>query len=74
MELIRNALKETSENERVHTLFAVDIVAMTHAHIIYMTFKIFVESIEQPGAFKCPNLKENLRNLARMFALNELIT
>lgn len=46
---------------------------MTHAHIIYMTFKIFRRKIEKEGAFKCPNLKENLLNLARMFALNELI-
>ena len=60
-----------SENEKLNTFFAVEVVAMASAHIMYLTFKYFMQSIEETG-FKCPNVKENLYNLARVFALTEL--
>jgi acyl-CoA oxidase len=61
-----------SENERVHTLAAVDIVGMAQSHIMYVAFQIFRKTLSQPGAIKCPNLKGHLEDLARLYALNEL--
>ena len=43
---------------------------MTRAHIIYITYKIFRETIEK--GTKCPNVKENLSTLAMIYALEEL--
>ena len=44
---------------------------MAHSHIMYVTFKFFVDGIEKTP-FKCPKVKENLRHLARLYALYEL--
>lgn len=44
---------------------------MSHAHIMYVTYKYFLEAIES-DKLKCPKNKENLRNLARILALTEL--
>lgn len=45
---------------------------MANSHIMYVTFKFFMEHIET-HPYKCPKVKENLRILARIFALTELI-
>jgi len=45
---------------------------MAHAHIMYVTFNIFLNHIETHG-YKCPKIKENLKNLARIYALTELL-
>lgn len=60
-----------SENENINSLFAVDVVQMAHSHIMYVTFKYFIASIESTG-FKCPNIKASLYNLAKIYALTEL--
>ena len=42
MALVDQKIKEgISENERVHSLLAVDIVSMAQTHIIYVAFQIF---------------------------------
>ena len=42
MDLIAEKIKEgVSENERVHSLLAVDIVSMAQTHITYLAFQIF---------------------------------
>lgn len=42
MTLVNQKIKEgVSENERVHSLLAVDIVSMAQTHIIYVAFQIF---------------------------------
>jgi hypothetical protein len=65
------ASSKHSENENSNTFFSVDLVQMAHSHIMYVTFKYFLEAIES-DAIKCTNSKENLRNLARVYALTEL--
>ena len=60
-----------SENERVHSQLAVDIVSMAQSHIQYVAFQIYVQKINS-GAIKCPNLKALLTDLARLYALTEL--
>ena len=46
---------------------------MTKSHIMYVTFLTFRDSIEKSN-LKCPKVKENLNNLCKLFALNELMT
>lgn len=60
------------ESQRVHSLLAVDIVSMAQSHILYVAFQIFLQDIERPEAFKCPNIRRNMQDMARLFALNEL--
>ncbi len=48
MDLLLKAEKEgISDNERVHTLYSVDIVQMAQAHILYIVYKLFRESLEE---------------------------
>jgi hypothetical protein len=72
-QFLKKAEEGVSENERVNTLFAVDIVQMAQSHMIYVAFKIFREAIENPATFKCPNLRTHMLNLARVFAIHELL-
>ena len=60
-----------SENEKLNSLYGVEVVSMAHSHIMYLTFKYFLQSIEQ-SVFKCPKIKENLLNLAKVYALSEI--
>lgn len=62
-----------SENERVHSLLAVDLVSMAHAHIMLLAFNLFKAAVENPATYKCGNLRETMKDLARLFALNELV-
>lgn len=48
------------------------MIKMAQAHIMYVTFKFFLEHIEN-HPYKCPKVKENLSILARIYALHELI-
>ena len=57
-----------SENEKVNSGFSVDMIKMAQAHIMYVTFKFFLEHIEQ-HPYQCSKLKENLSILARIYAL-----
>jgi Acyl-CoA oxidase len=45
---------------------------MTKAHIILIIFITFRKSIDRLKT-KCPKIKENIYNLCRLFALNELM-
>ena len=60
-----------SENEKVNALYGIDIVSMAHAHIMLVTFKYFLQTIEG-DSIKCPKNKENLLNLARVYVMHEL--
>ena len=74
MEQIIKAEKDgVSDNERVHSLFAVDIVAMAQAHIMYIVFKLFRKAIEDgEHKIKCNGIKKNLTLLLRLFALYDI--
>ena len=72
--LVQKTQEGMTENERTHSVFAVDLVSMTHSHIIYVMFKLFRNQLETPDLIKCPNLKTVLLDLARLLALNELVT
>ncbi|TNV82173.1 hypothetical protein FGO68_gene6753 [Halteria grandinella] len=65
-------IESKSENERVHSLAAVDIVGMAHSHILYVAYQIFCANISQLGSIKCPNLRGHLQDLGRLYALSEL--
>jgi len=67
------ATSKLSENEKVNSAFSVDMVGMANAHIMYVTFKYFLNHIEN-HQYKCPKIKENLKNLARVYALTELLS
>ncbi|CDW74570.1 acyl-oxidase family protein [Stylonychia lemnae] len=62
---------EATENEKLNSLLAIDILPMVKAHVMYTTFRHFRQGIESNG-FKCENLKKHFRNLCRLYALNEL--
>ncbi len=75
MDQIFKAEKDgVSDNERVHSLFSVDIVQMAQAHIMYVVFKLFRQALED-GAhhkIKCNGIKKNMTLLLRLFALYEM--
>jgi hypothetical protein len=60
-----------SENEKVNSVFAIDIVSMATAHVMYTTFYQFKNGAET--TVKCGNLKNHLKTLLRLYAVNELI-
>jgi len=62
-----------SETEKVNSLLAVDIVKMAQNHIMYVAFKIFRNTIDTPGFIKCPNLRGHMLNLAKIYAITELV-
>lgn len=45
---------------------------MAHSHVLYVAFQIYRNNIEKEGVIKCPNLLAHLRDLGKVFALNEL--
>ena len=62
-----------TENERVHSILAVDLVSMAQAHMMYVVFQLFKSSITSHETYKCGGVREVMKDLARMFALNELL-
>ena len=76
MDHILKAEKDgVSDNERVHSLFAVEIVQMAQSHIMYVVYKLFRHAVESPDAFfkiSCNGIKKNMENLLRVYALSEL--
>ena len=66
------ASNKKSEFEKVNSLYALDIVKMTHLHMMCMTFKIVLNFLDY-HEFGCSKVKHHMTNLARVFALNELI-
>jgi acyl-CoA oxidase len=68
MELLKE-LEGKSENEKTHSLAAVDLVSMAQSHILYLAFQIYRKQI---ASVKCPNLKGHLEDLGRLYALTEL--
>lgn len=66
------AASKSSDNEKVNSFYAVEITQMAHSHILLVTFKIFQEYIES-DKIKCPKIKENLTNLAKLLGIVELI-
>jgi len=74
MDQIFKAEKDgVSDNERVHSLFSVDIVQMAQAHIMYIVFKLFRQAIED-GVHKinCNGIKKNMTLLLRLYALHDI--
>ena len=69
--LLKAEIDGVPEVERVNSLYSVDIVAMAHAHMIYVVFKLFRAWIEDPK-IKCGGIRKNLQNLLRLLALTEL--
>jgi acyl-CoA oxidase len=61
-----------SENEKVNSVFAVDIVSMAHTHITYLMFSAFKQGIEKQEFVTCTKAKGHLSNLAKLFGLYEL--
>ena len=55
------------EVEKINSIYSQDIVAMAQAHIMFVAFKIFRETIDK---IKCPNTRLHLNNLARLYALH----
>jgi hypothetical protein len=67
----RMALSSASESEKTNTHFGVEIVQMSRAHIMYLSFKLFKDTIEQTK-FMCQKLKENLKLMCILNGLYEL--
>jgi len=57
--MIKLFTSKLSENENINSVYALDVIQMTHSHIMYVTFKNFITHIEN-DSFKCPKVKENL--------------
>lgn len=55
------------EVEKINAIYAQDIVRMAHSHIMYVTFKIFRDTL---GSYKCPNVRLHMENIARLYALH----
>ena len=75
MDQIFKAEKDgVSDNERVNSLFSVDIVQMAQAHIIYIVFKLFRKAVEDGGELKikCNGIKKNMTLLLRLLALYDI--
>jgi hypothetical protein len=64
---------KASENEKVNTIFAMDIINMAHSHMMYVTFKLFREKFEKTEPFKCPNVTANMILLAKLYGLWEIL-
>lgn len=62
---------DASNMQKLNSLLAVDLVQMAKAHIVYVVFKSFRHEIEH--SIKCPQLKENMTNLAKLYALHDLV-
>jgi hypothetical protein len=60
-----------SDNEKMNTLFAVDVVSMLGSHISYVTFKMFKDMIANLKT-SCPKIKENLTLLCALLGVYEL--
>lgn len=61
---------KVTENEKVNSLYAMDIVQMSHSHIMFVTFKLMREKIE---TIKCSKAREHINNLAKILAITELM-
>eukprot|EP00347_Sterkiella_histriomuscorum_P006528 403352422 len=61
-----------SENAKINSIFALDVVQMTQAHVIYTTFQHFHNGINTNSNITCPTLKQHLTLLLRLFAVYEL--
>jgi hypothetical protein len=71
-EVVKNlAKKDIKKKVAMNDLYAVDLLQMSKSHHLYMSFVIFVRSIEN-RQFKCPNIKPLLLLLAKIFALKQL--
>lgn len=68
--LTQLAQSKATENEKINTLFASDIVQMSHSHMIYVVFQIFMQKI---ATIQCPKVKAHLEDMARIFALHQLV-
>jgi len=60
-----------SFNTKQSTLFGTDLVQTANSHIYYTSFRTFKEVVELNEA-KCPKVKDNLKNLCMLYALNAL--
>jgi acyl-CoA oxidase len=66
------ALSKLSDNEKVNSALAIDLVKMAHAHIMYVTLVNFITHIKT-HPYTCQKVKDNLTILARIYALTELL-
>jgi len=65
------AKKDIKRKVAINDLYAQDLLMMSKAHHMYMSFVIFMKSVEN-RQFKCPNIKPLLLLLAKIFALKQL--
>lgn len=60
-----------SKKDFTNTRYALDIVKASQTHIRYVTFWFFRQAVES-DKIKCPNVRENLKNLCLLYGLNHL--
>ena len=63
------AEKEVSKKDFINSVAANNIVKVSQLHIMYVTFVIFREKIEEKSYLKCPNNVKNLTNLCILLGL-----
>ncbi|CDW75768.1 acyl-coenzyme a oxidase [Stylonychia lemnae] len=61
---------KASENQKANSEFAIDIISMSTAHVMYTTFYNFKNGL---SIIKCNSLKNHLNNLLRLYSISELI-
>lgn len=67
----RYAADPASNEEKMTTLYATEIIDMTTAHVQYLSFKMFKDGITNQG-FKCPDTKFYLNALCKIYGLTYL--
>lgn len=65
------ASSSADDQEKINSIFAMEVLGMTKAHFMYLTYKTFKDFLNT-YKFKCPKVKENLTYLAMVYALTEL--
>ena len=67
----RFAADPASNEEKMTTIYATEIIDMTKAHLQYLSYKMFKDGIEKEG-FKCHETKNQIRALCKVYGLNYL--
>lgn len=69
--MTRFSTSKEKKKTKVNELFAVDLIAMSRAHMLFICFQYFRDAIENKE-YANPNSKVVLILLARIFALKQL--
>ena len=64
--------KGVAKIDFINSMYALDIVKLTNAHIQYVTFYLFKNQIQNPHKVICTNTKRHLTNLCLLFGLHQL--